>query len=192
MQNNNDVELIKQAKNRQADPITGAAAIGELYDRYHELVFRYIWSRVSDFQLAEDLTGDVFTRMVINLPKYHPTRAPFLAWLYRIARNLVIDNYRKTASREQLSLEQVQNISTEENGPAQMVENQIIIEQIQVALQELKPFKQDVLILRFIMGLSLQEVASILGKTIGSIKVTQHRALNELRIILESNSGEEQ
>lgn len=191
MQNINDAELIKQAKNRQADPTTGAAAVGELYDRYHELVFRYVWSRVSDRQLAEDITGDVFTRMVINLPKYRPTGVPFLAWLYRIARNLVIDNYRKTDSRDQLSLEQIKNISTEENGPAQMVENQIIIEQILAALQELKPFKQDVLTLRFIVGLPVKEVASILGKTISSIKVTQHRALKELRIILESHTGEE-
>lgn len=191
MQNIIDTDLIKLAKNRQADPAAGTAAIGELYDRYHELIFRYIWSRVTDLQLAEDLTGDVFTRMVINLPKYRPTRVPFLAWLYRIARNLVIDNYRKMASQNQLPLEQAKNISTDEQSPAEMVENQIIIEQIQVALQKLKPFKQDVLILRFIVGLPVKEVASILGKTSSSIKVTQHRALKDLRLILESHTGED-
>ena len=62
--------LIKRAQNRQNDPAIGAEAVGELYDRYHESIYRYIWLRVSDQHLAEDLTGDVFTRMVINLPNY--------------------------------------------------------------------------------------------------------------------------
>jgi len=191
LQNINDAELIKRAQNRRGNPAAGAEAVGELYDRYQESVFRYIWSRVSNLQLAEDITGDVFTRMVVNLPKYRSTGAPFQAWLYSIARNLVIDSYRQASSRNQLPIEKAADLSTDEDGPAQIVENQIFIEQIQTALQELTPYKQDVLILRFIVGLPLQEVASILGKTIGSIKVTQHRALNKLRMILGSNPGEE-
>lgn len=191
MQNISDVELIKRAQNRRGNPATGAEAVGELYDRYQESVFRYIWSRVSNLQLAEDLTGDVFTRMVVNLPKYRSTGAPFLAWLYSIARNLVIDSYRKTSPRNQLPIEKAADLSTDEDGPAQIVENQIFIEQIRTALQELTPYNQDVLILRFMVGLPLQEVASILGKTIGSVKITQHRALNKLRMILGSHTGEE-
>jgi RNA polymerase sigma-70 factor (ECF subfamily) len=191
LQNINDAELIKRAQNRRGKPTAGAEAVGELYDRYQESVFRYIWSRVSNPQLAEDLTGDVFTSMVVNLPKYRYTGAPFKAWLYSIARNLVIDNYRKASSRNQLPIEKAADLSTDKDGPAQIVENQIFIEQIQTALQELTPYKQDVLILRFIVGLPLQEVASILGKTTGSIKITQHRALNKLRMILKSNTGEE-
>jgi RNA polymerase sigma factor (sigma-70 family) len=105
LQNINDAELIKRAQNRRGKPTAGAEAVGELYDRYQESVFRYIWSRVSNPQLAEDLTGDVFTRMVVNLPKYRYTGAPFKAWLYSIARNLVIDNYRKASSRNQLPIE---------------------------------------------------------------------------------------
>ena len=186
MQNINDAELIKRAQNRRGNPATSTEAVGELYDRYQEPVFRYIWARVSNPQLAEDLTGDVFTRMVVNLPKYRYTGAPFPAWLYSIARNLVIDNYRKASSPTQLPIEKAVDISTDDDGPARIVENQIFIEQIQTALQELIPYKQDVLILRFIVGLPLQEVASILGKSIGSIKITQHRALNELRILLGS------
>lgn len=190
MQNISDVELITRAKNKHGDPASGAEAIGELYDRYQESVFRYICSRVSDQQLAEDLTGEVFTRMVINLPKYHHIGAPFLAWLYRIARNLVIDHHRNQNARDDLSIDQVENIRTSEKGPALVVENQIFIEQIRSAIQELKPYKQDVLILRFIMGFSLREVASLLDKTTSSIKVTQHRALKEVRTILDSQTGE--
>jgi RNA polymerase sigma-70 factor (ECF subfamily) len=129
--------------------------------------------------------------MVVSLPGYRSTGAPFQAWLYSIARNLVIDSYRKSSAQNPLPIEEAADISTDEAGPAQTVEDRIFIDQIQNALQELTPYRKDVLVLRFIVGLPLQEVASILGKTIGSIKVTQHRALNDIRAILGSNSGEE-
>ena len=186
LQNSTDDELIRLAQNRQDDPAAGAGAVGELYDRYHESIFRYIWSRVLDKQLAEDLTGDVFTSMVVNLPKYRSIGAPFQAWLYRIARNLIIDHHRKASSRNELHFDEIINSSAGEEDPTQVVEDQMIIEQVQAVLGELNPLKQDVIILRFIVGLSLNEVASILGRTLSSIKVTQHRALKELRMKLES------
>ncbi len=189
MQNLNDAELIKLAQNRKNNPATGAEAVGELYDRYQESVFRYVNTRVSNPQLAEDLTGDVFTRMVIHLPKYHYTGVPFLAWLYKIARNLIIDNQRSASFRDHLPIEQAENLNQPTESPAQVVENQIFIEQVQSALRQLKPDKQDVLILRFIVGLSLKEVASTTGKSIDSIKITQHRALKEIRTILEAQTG---
>jgi RNA polymerase sigma-70 factor (ECF subfamily) len=190
LQNSTDVELIKLAQNRQNDPDIGAQAVGELYDRYHESIYRYVWSRVSDPQLAEDLTGDVFTNMVKNLPRYRSIGTPFQAWLYRIARNLIIDNRRKASSRNEMPLVEEFDSIAGEHDPVQVVEDQMVVEQVQAVLGELKPLKRDVLILRFIVGLSLNEVASILGRTIGSIKVTQHRALKELRTMLETQTGE--
>jgi RNA polymerase sigma-70 factor, ECF subfamily len=190
LQNSTDVELIKLAQNRQNDPDIGAQAVGELYDRYHESIYRYVWSRVSDQQLAEDLTGDVFTNMVKNLPRYRSIGTPFQAWLYRIARNLIIDNRRKASSRNEMPLVEEFDSIAGEHDPVQVVEDQMVVEQVQAVLGELKPLKRDVLILRFIVGLSLNEVASILGRTIGSIKVTQHRALRELRTMLETQTGE--
>jgi RNA polymerase sigma-70 factor (ECF subfamily) len=191
LQNISDVELIKRAKNRKNDPVAGAAAVGELYDRYYEAIFRYIWARVSNLQLAEDLTGDVFTRMVIHLPKYRYTGNPFSAWLYSIARHVVIDNYKKASSRNEVPLEDMVAVYAGGRDPAQIVEQQIFEERIVEGLSELNSFKRDVIILRFIVGLSLQEVASILERTISSIKVTQHRAIKELREILETHTGEE-
>ena len=191
MQNISDVELIKRTKNRENDPAAGAEAVGELYDRYHQTIYRYIWSRVSNPQLAEDLTSEVFTRMVIGLPKYRYTGKPFSAWLYSIARHIVIDNYKKTGSHNQVPLEEVIDTHAGGHDPAQIVEDQIFMERIVTGLQELNSFKQDVIVLRFIAGLSLQEVALILERTISSIKVTQHRAINELREILETHTGEE-
>ena len=193
LQSTSDADLVKRAQiTRRTETAARAQAIGELYDRYHEDVFRYIWARVSNQQVAEDLTGEVFIRMVTNLNKYRPSGAPFVSWLYRIARNLIIDDHRKAANRyEVFPIERAGHISREEKSITVMVEDRLFIEQVQNALQKLKPLKQDVLILRFIVGLPLKEVADILGKTTGSIKVTQHRALKELRIILETTSGEE-
>jgi RNA polymerase sigma-70 factor (ECF subfamily) len=169
-----------------------APAIGELYDRYHEDVFRYIWARVYNQQLAEDLTGEVFVRMVTHLPNYRSSGAPFVTWLYRIARNLVIDHHRKAINRyEVLPIDAIDQHPGKDDDIANQVEDRIFVEQVQRAIEQLKPDRQDIIILRFIIGLPSQTVADILGKTVGSIKVTQHRALKELRRILEPLSGEE-
>ena len=103
MQDIPDIDLIQRAQNKRGDPGAGAEAVGALYDRYQQAVFRYVWARVSNPQLAEDLTGEVFARMLSHLPGYKVTSAPFLAWLYAIARNLVADHHRKTAGRNPLT-----------------------------------------------------------------------------------------
>jgi len=192
LQSLSDTELVQRAQILASETDGRSQAVGELYDRYHEDIFRYIWARVSNLQLAEDLTGDVFIRMVINLPKYRPSGAPFATWLYRIARNLVVDHHRKAANRyEVLPIESADYLSENDQSIPDVVEDQIFIEQAKNAIVTLKPASQDVVILRFLVGLPLQDVADILGKSVGSIKVTQHRALKELRVILDGASGEE-
>lgn len=191
LQEFSDAELVQRAQLGCSGSVSGEEAIAELYNRYHENIFRYIWSRVSDPQLAEDLTGDVFVRMVTNLPKYRSTAAPFLSWLFRIARNLIIDHTRKAGTQREIPLDdRAEDLKEQENNPPKVVDQLLTIEQVRDALQELNPTKQDVLVLRFMVGLSLQEVASLLGKSVGSVKVTQHRAIKELRVILEPESGD--
>src|SRR5512135_804856 len=89
MQDSSDAELITRAQRGEVN------AIGRLYDRHRESIFRYLWIRLDDRQLAEDLTGDVFMRMLDALPRYQMKGQPFRAWLYRIAHNLAIDYFRK-------------------------------------------------------------------------------------------------
>jgi RNA polymerase sigma factor (sigma-70 family) len=88
-------------------------AIGELYDLYNERIFRYVWSRVSHREQAEDLTGEVFTRMVGKLGDYSPQGVPFQAWLYRIAHNLAIGHYRKEGGRVVVSLDHAEGLHGE-------------------------------------------------------------------------------
>ncbi len=156
-------------------------AAGELYDRHNERIFRYVWSRVYDNQTAEDLTGEVFTRMVASLPAYCATGVPFQAWLYRIAHNLVVDHHRREGSRVLVPLQYAEGVHEEENSPASIVEDRLALEQIQRALASLDPSQQEVVVLRFLVGLPLKEVALALNKTVAAVKALQYRGLIALR-----------
>ncbi len=186
-----DDELVKRAQIKPLGDASGAEAIGELYDRYNEQVFRYVWARIYDRNSAEDLTGEVFVRMVANIPKYRPTSTPFLAWLYRIAHNLVIDYYRKEENKRELHLDQVDQLLVDTNNPADATEDKMFYNRLKNALLEINPTWQEVITLRFLMGMSLQEVATTLGKSVGAVKVAQHRGLKELREVLQREASED-
>lgn len=190
MQNLSDAELVERAQGGQNNLASGSDAVRELYDRYQKPIFRYLWARVSDRHLAEDLTGDVFTRMVAALPRYRSNSGTFQAWLYRIAHNLLIDQYRKNRSKYEIPLEDIEYLGHPDQGPEQATEQGLFIEQVRKGLQKLDSVQQEILVLRFINGLSLQEAAAILGKSVGAVKIAQHRALKELRGILQGDESE--
>lgn len=174
-----DEELAREAKKGSVD------AIGQLYDRHRPQIFRFVWSRLSNRQLAEDVTAEVFTRMVKSLPDYQFLNLPFQAWLYRIARNLIIDQYRRDGQRDTVPLEEVQyQLTMEKENPVTMVEQKLAWEEIQSALVEIDEAQQEVLILRFLVGLSLKEVAQTMNRTVASVKTLQHRGLIALRATL--------
>lgn len=175
----NDADLVKRAQGGDV------SAVGELYDHHHESVFRYVRSRVCDQGLAEDLTDEIFTRMVAGLPGYRLRGSPFRAWLYRIARNLVVDHYRKEGGCPSVPLYHAENKSETESNPASVIEHKLALEKVQHALNGLDPAQQEVVVLRFLLGLSLREVAQTLGKTVAAVKSLQHRGLKALRIALE-------
>jgi len=159
-------------------------AAGELYDRHNQHIFRYVWSRVGDQRSAEDLTGEVFSRMVAKLPDYRTTGVPFRAWLYRIAHNLIVDHQRKQGSHVLVPLNRAEDLYEEGNNPASVVERQLTLERIQRALETLDPSQQEVVVLRFLVGLPLQDVALTLDKTVASVKSLQYRGLIALRALL--------
>lgn len=164
-------------------------AIGELYDQHHVSVLKYAWSRVGDRETAEDLTGEVFLRMVRALPKYRRTKIPFRAWLYRIARNLVIDHYRMQSDQASVPLEVAENTSNEGDHPAKAVDRALKMEQLHGALTSIKPSERDVVVLRFLVGLSIRETAMALGKSEPSVKAMQHRGLAALREAFSQQGG---
>lgn len=179
MQQLDDHALVTAAQNGHTQ------AVGELYDRHQARIFRYVRSRVYDHQLAQDLTGEIFTRMVTNLHQYENSGHPFTAWLYRIARNLIIDQQRRENRYMQVPIEEVYRVSATGDEPGAIVEKQLNVERVYQAMEQIDETQREVIRLRFLAGLSLQEVADTLGKTVGAIKAQQYRGLVALRATLQ-------
>ena len=165
-------------------------AVGALYDEHQAHIFRYVWSRVGDRRLAEDLTGDVFVRMVTGLPGYRLQGLPFRAWLYQIARNRLVDHYRREGRHAATELGAAEVPAPREAEPASQVERKLAAEQLHHALSRLEPLQREVVSLRFVSGLSVQEVALALHATENAVKALQRRGLAGLRETLAQEGGE--
>jgi RNA polymerase sigma-70 factor (ECF subfamily) len=163
-------------------------AFGLLYDRHVDAIFRYVYYRVRDDAEAEDLTSDVFMRALKAMPRYEPRQA-FLAWLYRIARNAVIDRARRGG--RQVSFED----AIEHPTADQVVEPDAELlsrsdgDMLRKALGQLTPLQQEVLVLRFLEGYSTQEIAKIVGKREGTVRGIQFRAIGALRQLIPSREA---
>ena len=181
-----DAELVRRIQRGAVNGSEGQAATGVLYDRYHERIFRYLWLRVGDRHQAEDLTGEVFTRMVASLPGYQNMDLPFTAWLYRIAHNLLVDQYRKQSLLQWVKLDDADRFVMEKHDPSRDIDEHLAFEEVRRALEKIDPQQREVIILRFLVGLPIKDVASILGKNIPNIKALQFRGLQRLRMILET------
>ncbi len=160
-----------------------AAAIGEIYEHFHADVFRFLYYRVNDRQVAEDLTAEVFLKLIAALPGYRSTGAPFRAWLFQIARNLAVDHYRRSAHRDHLDLEP--GLADPGESPASQVERSLVSDHLVRALNGLTEDQRDVLILRFITQMPILHVAQVLGKSETAVKALQRRGLQALRATLE-------
>jgi RNA polymerase sigma-70 factor, ECF subfamily len=167
--------LVRSAQNGDV------SAIRELYLGHQEHIYRFIWSRVYDPDLADDLTGEVFLRMIKSLPRYQDRALPFRAWLYRIAHNLVIDYHRKQDRRVTMPLEKMDNRLVEIKSLEERTEQTVTFEQVQQALAQLAPHEREVIEMRFLAGLSLKETAHALDRTVAAVKALQYRGLVSLR-----------
>ena len=156
-----------------------AEAFARLYACYVRRITRYVYFRVTDHQLAEDITSRIFLKMLEKLDTYQVGRSPIGAWLYRIAHNAIIDHYR--TKKTFVSLEDVHQAEVrQEDGIEEKLDLQIKSQQLRAALQVLTAEQQTVLILKFVDGLSTREIARQLGKQPGSVRSLQMRALQKL------------
>jgi RNA polymerase sigma-70 factor (ECF subfamily) len=174
-----EANLIQQAK--EGDP----AAFAEIYDRHQPAIYRYIFYRVGDVTTAEDLTGEVFVRLLERIEHFTYQGRPLLAWLYTIARNLIADYQRQAKPTTILSPDE--QLMAEVGNPAQVTEQGLARRRLAAALPHLTEDQRQVIILKFIEGLDNVEVARTLGKSVGAVKSLQHRALAALRRILGEN-----
>lgn len=173
-----DAELVTRVQSGDTE------AMSALYKRHRPSLYRYAYSKVYDQQLAQDIVGEIFLRVVQYLPSYKITGAPFAAWLFRIAHNTLITLAKKENKRQKLPLDYVENSATSGHQPEFAVERQLNNEWILAGLEQLDAPQKEVVILRFVVGLSLKETAHALERTVGAVKTLQHRGIHALRIVL--------
>ena len=159
-----------------------SSAFGSLYDKYQPKIYRFILFKVSHREEAEDLTHKVFLSALENIHKFKDQGFPFSSWLFRIARNKVIDYYR--TKKDISPLENAPDITSSEDN-VELISKKLNLERIYISLQKLTDEQKEVVILRFVEGLSHKEVAQILDKKTGAIRVLQHRAISEIKKMIE-------
>jgi RNA polymerase sigma-70 factor (ECF subfamily) len=164
-------DLIQRAQAGEAD------AIAEIYRQHAPQIFRFFYFRLRDQSVAEDLTGEVFLRMVQGLPQYKDYGPPIGAWLFRMARDRLVDYYRQHQRAGEELPEQM-------HDPQPGLETQAVDhseqQHLMRSLETLTDEQQLVVQLRFVDGLSVEETAKVLNKSAGAVRALQHRALRGL------------
>jgi RNA polymerase sigma-70 factor (ECF subfamily) len=171
-----EASLVTRAKNGDED------AISALYQRHADAIFRYVLLRVNDFDVAEDLTAEVFLKALQGLPGYQITEAPLLAWLYRIAHSQTIDFWRRRARRKETPL--TEDIPAKTPWPEELITGMARWEAVLAGMKRLTDDQRKVITLRFIEERDVKTVAGRLGKTCGAVKSLQYRAVASLARVL--------
>jgi RNA polymerase sigma-70 factor, ECF subfamily len=170
-------ELVDRAKEGDRE------AFDQLYRLYHDQIFRYLLARVGDSHDAEDLTTQTFLKMLESIGRYNRQSVPFAAWLFRIAHNLAVDHFR--ASRRWWPAEDVpEPTGGHEPSAEDRALDRLAHRRLLKLMNRLSDEQQKVLTLKFVLDYSNGEAATILGKTEGSVKSLQHRALDTLSLAL--------
>jgi RNA polymerase sigma-70 factor (ECF subfamily) len=165
-----------------------AAAFGLIYDRYFDTVFRFVYFRVGNRQLAEDLTADTFLRALKRIGSFTWQGRDLGAWLVTIARNLVADHFKSGRYRLEVTTSDVLDAEREDRGPEGSPESAVVDHITNVALlkavKQLNPEQQECIVLRFLHGFSVAETALAMNKNEGAIKALQYRAVRALARLL--------
>lgn len=177
-----DSTLIARAKE---DP----EIFGALYERYVGNIYNYIYYRTGNHHDAEDLTARTFHRAMRHFPRYVDRGAPFSAWLYRIAHNVVANWHRDRSRQKVISLEHLSLPTVRRDDPAAVAEDRDRQEELLQAVGRLPVDRQQLLILKFVEQMSNLEIAKVMGRTEGAIKSLYHRTLVALRTDLISDGG---
>jgi len=164
----------------QRDP----GAIASLYDLYAPKIYSYLYHRLGDPTLAEDMTGQVFLQMIEAVRTEKGWRTSFSGWLFRIAHNLVIDYYRKRTRAILTDLDDSPNLAAPNDDPFATAVAVLDSDELKRAIRELTDEQAQVITLRFLQGYNVAEVAVLLDKTEGAIKALQYRAIINLRRIM--------
>lgn len=177
-----EAALVARAR---ADP----EGFGELYDQYFPQIYRFVASRVGSQDQAEAVTSDVFYKALRAIPRYRPSGHPFSSWLYQIAVNSITDHYR-SRRRQAESLEEQPERPTPGPGVDEAVGNRLGLDEIGQAIAALPEHQRTALILKYQEDLPLLEIARIMGKSEGAVKLLIFRGTATLRSQLRPRLSE--
>ena len=178
-----EADLVQRARSGDSD------AFGRLYERSLDRVYRYIYFRVTDEDTAEDLTSKVFLKAWESLPRFKSGSSPFIAWLYTIAHNAVIDHYR--TKRQTAPLDEILSLPASEPLPDEQYDTLFAARSLRESLQQLTDLQRDVVTMKLIDGMNTEEIAARLHKSCGAIRALQMRGLQALAKILEDQGAAE-
>lgn len=172
-----------------------AEAVGRLYDVYVSQVYRYCLGRVRNPSDAEDLTEEIFLKVIGAIEGFEwrtlgsdqgsSERSPFRSWVFRIAHNHVVSFHRRAAARG-TSAELTETLRDDRRGPQELAETKIAIQEVMEAVRQLPDAQRDVILLRFVSGLSVAETADVLAKQQTNVKVLQHKGIQRLKRMFEA------
>ena len=176
---NDESQLVERAKDMEED------ALASLYAIYYPRIYNYAFFQLGDILAAEDLASDVMLKVLESIDGYRSKGPPFSAWVFRIARNKLIDLHRQRKRNGMVNLLDLPVAI--ELAPETLAERALDRGQLQIALKYLNEVQRQVIVLRFIEGFDTATVAHTLGRSESSVKSVQHRALRSLRSILSRN-----
>lgn len=166
--------LVLRAQQRDTEAFT------QLYEAYFDKIYRYLAMRIRNECEAEDMTQQVFMKVLQSISSYKSKGVPFSSWLYRIAHNQLVDFLRQQNKKSTVDIEGLALPHTGDD-PQNMMEQQVDIDELKKRIKQLTPAQQEVLSLRFAGEVSIAQCAEIMGKSEGAIKALQHSAVLALR-----------
>lgn len=176
-----------QARERlSCPPADDDRAFIELYNAYFSRVYNYVHYRVNDFHDADDLTSQIFTKLLTKLKYYRPEKAPFSVWIFTIARNTVTDYYRRRVRNTYTSLEETVELTDSGFSPDDAVASKEMRQHLHSALAALGQREQEIIALKFWSGCTNRDIAKLIGISESNTGVILFRAIRRLRQILES------
>jgi len=164
-------------------------ALADLYDWYMPRVYRYAVAHLGNSVEAEDLTEEVFLKVLGAIGDFRWREVPFSSWLFRIAHNQVATHFRRAAQRGGATTAIPEGMIDWRHDLATTVEERITLEEVRRATEQLPDAQREVIALRFAVGLSIADTAKTLGKREGNVKALQHKAVARLQKILITEPG---
>jgi RNA polymerase sigma-70 factor (ECF subfamily) len=166
------------------------ATLARIHDCFFEMIYRYARYRTDDIQLAEDAASEVFARLLDALHEGRPPHSSLRGWLFATASHVVNDHYRRRYRVEQENIDDwTSEPAGDKSNPEVQLDRRADRRSVRAALRKLTPEQQHVLALRFGQELSHKEVAGLVGKSEGAVKLLQLRGLRSLRRLLEEDEG---